>query len=684
MAIVNPTYADFTIINGQVVTIPQSLNDNETGTIEAGGQLNVAGTAITASGVDISVNNDGSISTTDMNAIGITSQGNSATITNSGSIATIGQFSSGIHLGGPTATLTNSGSIATTGVEAHGIFSFDTAIINNSGSIVTTGADANGIFSFDTATTNNSGSIVTTGADAHGIRAEGANASMTNSGSIVTTGIEAYGIVSFGDNATINNSGSITTTGADAIGIFSTGADARITNSLSITTAGPNAHGIFSFDTATITNSGGIVTIGVEAHGIFSFDGDTTINNSGLISATGAMSYAILADDNNITLNLLAGSQIIGPIDLGSAADNDTINIYGGSASANLSFTNVENINLIGATGFVDGNTVTTIDPTGESSRSVALSGVTSSIHSVVSQRMAHTTPLKPIQLASLTLSPGMLFQQRQPVAWAQVFGGSANHDAEGGSLAYDTDHLGFTLGYEWDINKTRFGLLGGVVHSKTKTDIASFKTQSDGYYVGGYGHFNLGSFKLTTSLLGGYSNYDNDRVVIDNINGREVAKSDFDSFFISPSLTVSSAYALADRLEFRPSASINYSVAWLDGYREKGTTSSNLKVDDRTLKIVTARVQLATAYQFNSYSEFEFRMGLSSRHNNDDDTDVSIAGNSFSYANAGDENVSGRFAGVNLRVTAHDNLSLMVDMEFGGDSDEHYVNGQVSLEYSF
>ena len=94
--------------------------------------------------------------------------------------------------------------------------------------------------------------------------------------------------------------------------------------------------------------------------------------------------------------------------------------------------------------------------------------------------------------------------------------------------------------------------------------------------------------------------------------------------------------------------------------------------------------MQLAAAYQLDERSELEFRVGVTLRNSNDDDTDVSIAGNRFSYANAGDENVSGRFAGLNLRVANQDNLTLMVDVEFGGNSDEDYVNGEISLDYQF
>jgi len=92
----------------------------------------------------------------------------------------------------------------------------------------------------------------------------------------------------------------------------------------------------------------------------------------------------------------------------------------------------------------------------------------------------------------------------------------------------------------------------------------------------------------------------------------------------------------------------------------------------------------LAAAYQLNEASEFEFRVGINSRHTDDDDTRVSIAGSQFKFANVGDHNVTGGFAGAALRLADNNNLSLIADMEFGGNSDENYVAGSVSLEYLF
>jgi len=61
-----------------------------------------------------------------------------------------------------------------------------------------------------------------------------------------------------------------------------------------------------------------------------------------------------------------------------------------------------------------------------------------------------------------------MYFEEHKPVAWAQVFGGTFGRDAEGSTMPYDYDHVGMNFGYEWDVNQSRIGLMGGVVSTNT------------------------------------------------------------------------------------------------------------------------------------------------------------------------------------------------------------------------
>ncbi len=714
-------------------------NNANNATINNSGSISTAGATavgIRSQGADATITNSGRISTAGATAVGIFSSGNNTTINNSDTISTAGSVAHGITSQRDNATINNSGGISTTGDDAIGItsignttFSANNATINNSGTISTTGGGALGMFVAGAdATIINSGTISTTGgisaagATSHGIASIGVDATIINSGTISTTRDNALGIFSAGansNNATVINSGTISTTGGNAFGIISQGDNATVNNSGGISTTGDNAHGIVSVDNtgvnnannatinssgtisttgataigifsagtnATINNSSSISTTGDGAGGIYSAGDNATINNSGLIYATGDNSFAISGDvsnttnTNNITLNLLPGSIIIGRIGLGSGSDSDTANVYAGAgASSRITFINTENINLLGGVvGVKLGNSVVTVDATAESSRSVVLSGLTASVHNVVSQRLAHTTPLKPVQ-------PDLLFQERAPVAWAQVLGGMFNRGGEGDALGYETSHLGFNLGYEWEggsTTKPRVGLIGGVAQSDTESDISAFQTDVNSYFLGTYGHFNVGFANLTTSIITGYGDHDNERLVIDNENGLEVARSDVNSFFLSPSVTLSSAFSATDKIELRPSATISYSIAWMGGYTEQGTTGSNLDVDGRTLGALTAKLQLAAAAKPNEASELELRVGANSRHSDNQSIHVSISGNNFSYNNVDDDSVLG-FVGANI-VATDDNLSLIADVEYGKGSDEDNLTGYLSLKYAF
>ncbi len=562
--------ADFTIINGQTISIQQVLSAGETGTIDVGGTLDVAAGGAIASG-----------------------GGNNQVVINNGTI------------------------------------------------------NANGV-------------------GGTGVNVAGGNVTITNTGSINATAVNSYAISIVGANATISNSGSISANASGSNSIFSNGAN------------------------ATITNSGNINANAANSNAIDSSGADATINNSGTISASDATSFAIKGGNNDITLNLLSGSNIIGRIDLGGAGtDNDTVNIRSTNISGTMFFENTENVNFLDGTAGVVVNSqfdktvsglttkkIVTVETTGESTRGVTLSALTSRVHNVLAQPAGKDAPLN----ASADVS----YINKQSNTWAQVFGGAFKRDADGNALAYDYSHSGVIGGYEKDLDQVRVGIIGGYANTKTETKTNSFKTKGDNLFVGAYSVHTFNNMRITSSVIGGLTKYDNERLVIDSSVGAEVAKSDFTGWFISPSITVDSSFKVSDKVELRPSASLNYSVAWLDGYDEKGTTNSNLSIDSRKVQALTARAQLEAAYSINTYSELALRVGMNSRYINDDDTDVSIAGSNFSFSNSGDQSVTGGFAGISFRAVTASKFNIVVDVEVGGSSKGDYVHGKVGIEYLF
>jgi hypothetical protein len=613
----------FTIENGQTVNTQQTLNNGETGLIKSGGTLDFAGAGAA-----------------------VTAPGDNATLTNNGTITSGGAlFNDAINSTGMNANIINNGTITTQGIASGGIeASGSNAVVNNNGSISTQGLQAEGIESI-----------------------AASNVTISNSGTINTTGNGADGIESTGDNAAINNSGIIRTTGApqagvdDASGIETTGANGQVTNSGSIFVTGADASGV-DLDAAGNSNN--------------------TLTNRGIISATGDANQAIVGGAGEQTVNLNNGSQINGDIDLGGGTD--IIN-FGANTSSTLTILNTENINF--AAGAIDGDTVFVVDPTGFAAIGTSVNALSNSIHQLIGQRLTQPQPLQPTQVASSKASPGLLFQEQKPLAWGNVFGESRRRGAEQENLAYDHDYFGFTGGYEFDVRRSRIGVFAGFSEGDIETQKSdSFDADVSSLFFGGYGRTNLGAVNLIGSLIFGFEDYDSDREVMDSTNGLETADADIDNFFISPSITLSSAFAYGAKFELRPSLSVSYIYADFDSYSESGTTQSDLDVDDRSVEFFNTRAQLAGAYMWRKNSEAELRIGIDTRHASEDDVDASIGNNiNFDFDIDGDEDVLGGFVGGRMHMLTQTNLSLIADAEYRyAEGEEKDLAASLLLEYRF
>ena len=622
--------------------------DGDTGLIVSGGFINS-----TAQGITISTLSTG------------------IAITNNGAITSVrdGIQGPGGDNTGAIATVINNGTITTTG---------------NTGSSAGLNPSSSGNVII------NNGTINTSGFQADGLRDSGTNTVFTNNGSIITTGDRAEGILTTQSDSTYNNAGLIDTSGELSVGIITSGDNETINNSGTIITRGANADGIRGNVALalTVTNSGTIRIRGTNAAGI-EVNRSVTFSNSGLISAEGSATDAIIGSTETETVNLLSGSQIIGIIDLDDGTD--IVNISGANNSSTLTLTDVENINLINGNGLLVGDVVTMVDPTGQSVSSAVLSTTNLAVHNVVNQRLAHNQALKPIQVATSELTSEMVFQKRAPQLWGSALGAMRERNLEGIALGYDHNYVGFTGGYEASFYKARIGLFGGFVRSTVKTTgdkfgrLRSVDTDTDSFFVGAYGQYFLGGINLTTALMAGYEDHENDRAVVDNLNGFETAQADFSSFFISPSLTVSAPYNLGTQVELRPSMTFAYSGARYDDYIESGTTRSNLFINSRNVHALTSQLQLAAAYSFFEDSEFEIRAGAKARYTDNDDIDVSLAGTgaTFRIPHASDSSVYG--VGANLRVAIVDRMNLVADVEHGrAGGGEGHIAAMLKLEGVF
>ncbi len=492
------------------------------------------------------------------------------------------------------------------------------------------------------------------------------------------------GITLTGEGSTVINNATITTTGDFSTGIRAINFNSTVINNGTILTFGEYAHGILVTKDGTITTNNGTIRVtGEGAHGI-SLVGDNTANNSGLISATGDAEYAIFGSTGGDTiLNLLSGSQIIGRIDLRDSNDNDTVNISGRNNSSTLTIEGAESINLY-VPGIVVGNVAVTVDPTGQSVKGPVLNSLCTGLHSVIRKRLNHFKP-QLIKLASTRIEPGMLKTPNQPQAWGDMFHSYRKRDHHDLLFAYDHEYNGFTGGFERTYNRLRAGVLGGFSRANVEADSESFRTDSNSYFTGIYGQYDFGRYKLAASLIGGYEDHDNTRMVLDNLSGYENARADFGSLFISPSVSVRADYTVAHRLMLRPMATVVYSAGWYDDYHEHGTTRSNLEIDDRTLQALNSTLQLSAIYMITDWCEFELSGGGTARYTDDGSIDGNFGGSDFRFTATNDDSIYSGQLGAYLNAQVSDQLNLYLNAEFseasGDETRNFYMAG---LQFNF
>jgi len=528
---------DFVVLSGTIETTTQNLpGAGDSLLIEEGGAIVITGSdAVTMSAANQTVLNRGTISTTGNTFDGINNTGADAVITNSGEIMTVGTTAHGILNSGSDAVITNSGLILTAGTGSDGI-------ANNTGARVVI---------------TNSGLISTTGGDARGINNTGADAVITNSGQLSTTGASAFGIFNTGlgaINAVITNSGLISTTGDDASGINNAGAD------------------------AVITNSGRILTEGTNTHGILNTGANVHIINSGTIRSL--RGFALRLTGLNQTLSLLRGSNLQGGVLVGDTALN--LNVETGlNLALTLDNTSTAGFGALGidAPFVLVGDTITVIDPTGLAMQADVVADLSDTIlNGIYRHRTCHCTPC----------GCGV---------WAQGIGSYRKRSDNSGTVGYDNWQGGVLIGYDTYFCGGYASLFGGVSYGEAEVDERTQKATTRSY-VGGltYERLFCNNF-LGVALAAGYVDWDNKRIVMNNLapGGVETARADTGGLFVSPEVTLGHRFT---SLWFCPimSFTLRYAGLFLGDYSETGSVS-NLSVKNRDIELLTTRFEVALPY---------------------------------------------------------------------------------------
>lgn len=163
--------------------------------------------------------------------------GNHVSVIQTGNIRVTGTDGTGVLLESG-ASLDNSGSIITTQSGSHAIYGFgDDISITNTHTLQTGGENAIGIaLSGEKIHILNRGQITTTGQYGEGISISGDGSTVSNAGSITTSGKEAHGIFITGGNVTVSNTGRITVTGPGSHELMVGNSDGSVTGHVFVNT----------------------------------------------------------------------------------------------------------------------------------------------------------------------------------------------------------------------------------------------------------------------------------------------------------------------------------------------------------------------------------------------------------------------------------------------------------------
>jgi outer membrane autotransporter protein len=553
-----------------------------------------------------------------------------------------------------------------------GIF-FNTGSVINSGTITGgRGIDAT------TANVTNSGTITGT---LEGINA--VTASVINSGTITggPRGIVTTGI------ASVINSGTVTATTGIGIQSLTT---ANVTNSGTISGA---VFGI-SADTANVSNSGTISGGDGIAAGI------ANVGNSGTISGTdfgiravttasvtnsGTISGGIAAlqfAGNPDTLTLLAGSRIIGAINL--AGGGDTVNFRGGNH--NLTFDTLAGARVTGTTPFaVSGNRAVAVDPTPFAMTDRNLMDVSRTVAAVIPEIDTAASPGgAPLAFAAAGRSaadvvgdafaaamPGLAYAGETAVnptavyaggtaVWARGFVGKRVQQGDGTLLRTENTFYGGMLGADWQAGPNlRVGVFAGGGEAKSSLDLNYGDTKSTLVFGGAYARYRLASAFLHLTVQGGHSGNDTRRQINNNLvpGGIETATASFSGWYATPEAHLGFHHALGiwggASYTLTPSLRLRYLYASFDGYTESGSTA-NLTVGTRSVQDFEERGELkftrTQAFGATAAIATSIYGGvLAVQRVGDSTVDAALLGQAIPFATPGEDNVWGGYGGVGL-----------------------------------
>jgi hypothetical protein len=523
-------------------------------------------------------------------------------------------------------------------------------------------------------TTITAGDISTTGIDADGIYWMGKGNSTITAGDISTVGAYADGILALMDNGgttnlSIVNDHTISATGANAMGIKTDSYPA-------------------SGNHASITNTGTIFS--AQSYGIYTTGSgsDTIIINSGMISGyAGAVTFAGTGN----TLSLLAGSKVVGLLDIAGTGGN-TLSI-GKRLNTALAYTysptlTVETNGMPYALAYVGNNRVVlVVDPTLFAAEDDMVADLSRSVGNAIDTRLGSAVGQSGNTIMASTSNA--LATGPQWETWATGLANFREQGEEGLNDGFDTTLGGFALGADTVLSSgTRFGGFVGASHAHLTTNAGNEQIDSASTYAGIYAGYTLPDAFVNLGLTGGYAKAETSRDVLNNMvaGGIEQAKGNPDGTFLTPQATIGTQIKTSSGI-LTPSLRVAYTHLALDSYVETGSLA-NMTVAARTVSTLDLRGQVAFAIRpivtATGQIDATMRLGADATFTNSDDISATVLSQPLTFSTTQDTALRG-FAGLDLAQKMDNGAKLNLSVEAGyGSNSALTLQGTAGMVWAF
>ena len=449
----------------------------------------------------------------------------------------------------------------------------------------------------------------------------------------------------------------------------------------------------------TLTNSG---TLEGYQYGIMNLTGGsiTTLSNSGTISGfdagidnggsigtfsnsgtiTGTNGTAIGNQGTIGTLNLLSGSVLNGSITNSGAIG--TLNVYKTVTNANfdtaslvptiignqpgttnLYLTTPANCKYVTVGGRAIGidtsgfgaNTNAVRQVSNSVGRLANTNGVIQSIGAKVAKHNADPYAMTSDLCADGT--PAQPGQIGNSDFWIRGFMGRNRVDATASSADYINTYSGGAVGIERDWSEnTRAGAFIGAGITDNSLGGGLGGSEADLLFAGAYATKTWGTVFAKVGLTGGRGNNTGTR----NIAAAtpETATADYNSWYVSPEVSVGKVYDLGQHLggsfSVTPVLSVRYVYASQDGYTETGATN-NLTMNKSHSTTIEERAELKFSYVTKAFGDTGVKINASvggiGQQNNGGAMSGTLLGAPLSFATPGDDNTTGFVGGLGFEI---------------------------------